>query len=609
MSGKDLLVGMSYINAKFVDEAEKIGLQEGEINAATRAKQAQKRGGTWKKGLLLAACVALMTLLLGCAVVYVLRMQNLKVGEEQQTQPVFDTNGMYITGYQDVNYQVMTLGGLKGSAGYQAAEEWYAFKKVYDPDYAILQELDRKKQIPEYPEAYSSYNLYTQEMKDRLDEILTKYDLKPEGALLHFRTVQNMCAALGIEKFQTSCNDVVIQVVSGGCRENGNFDLTLNMKLPEDGESEVGSSVGLLCWNRKDCFSEDLISIADTGDWQEWNYTTASGSNVLIIRSPSDWRGWIICEREEGLLSLMVEARIDSGYNVDGRNWFESAYMTDRQLEWLADAIDFSIQPKLVGREDVQSQPAVPAEATQDGYTLALKSVETDGWAACVYVGVTAPEGVVISRDTRPGYEDVCSPLNTGQMPKITPVSGTGKRGLMYLSAQEDGDGLDNTHDLRLAYSASTNDGQAPFAPGSVWKIQIEDLVFRGGDRFEERLAQGEWEMEVSFHEGNGDYREIELIREPITTKASTGWRPDGTDVLEDVTVTSFVLRRLSATLVTDREGYAQIGYNASNEIYAVMNDGKKIALSGVAFLEPERAIDLDQVAYVLLPDGTKLMP
>lgn len=82
MNGKDLLVGMSFIEGKYVAEAE-----NGTLGEETRKKPVRR---TWKRAPLIAAIIAMMLLLVGCAVVYVLSMQNLKVGQQEVSYDAFD---------------------------------------------------------------------------------------------------------------------------------------------------------------------------------------------------------------------------------------------------------------------------------------------------------------------------------------------------------------------------------------------------------------------------------------------------------------------------------------------------------------------------------------
>lgn len=599
MNGKDLLKGMSYVSAKYVEEAETADFhQERPRLSLHRAR-------------VIAAAAVMALLLVGCAVVYVWKMQNIKVGEQTETQPVIATDGMSILGYEEVNQQVLTLAGLKGSPSYQASLEWFRFKQEYDPDHILHMQMIEEGTIPDFPAEYSDYNIYSQEMKDKLDAIMEAHGLKPAGATLAFRTVKNLCAALGIERIQNVENGVTVSVSRGSCRENGNFSLGLDFVLPEAPENEINSTWGTLRWNRKDCFSEDLIAIEDTGDWKEWNYTTSSGNEVMIIRSDSDWRGWLLCDRGEAILSLQVEARLDIGNNDGERSWWDYLYLTDQQMEQIADAVDFGIQPRMVTQEDVDNQPAASKASTQDGYTVELKKVETDGQIAYLTLGITAPEGKIISRTTREGYEDENYTITTANYDRLTPVNGGSTGAGIVLISQEDGDGLDNTHDLLIEADASMEDGTVPFAAGAVWKLRLEDLIHSYYDRekyteVEEILAEGEWEFEITFGEENGDYRELELIQEPVTINAAGGFYPDGRDADQIVEVHSFILRKFSYSVGFNEEEveYADFSVKNGEFLTVVMKDGAEIQLLGSLYDSP---IELDQVAYVRMVDGTVL--
>lgn len=597
MKGKDLFKELGYIHPKYYEEAEKGVIPKARL--------------TFRKPLLAAAIIAMSLLLAGCAVAYVLHMQDLKVGEQEETKPVLATDGISIEGYEPATYQTLTLAGLKGSDGYQAALEWYEFKQGYDPDHVIQSTSYSEGTRPEFPAEFEVYNLYSQEMKDKLDSIMAAYSLKPIGQRLEFRTVKNLCTALGIEKIQASEDAVSVQVKSGSAFENGNFSLSLDFLLPEDG-SVVTSTWGTLQWNRKDCFSDDTITIEDTGDWKEWNYTTAAGSQVLIIRSESDWRGWIICDRPDATMSLMLEARRDLGYNVDGKTWFEYEYMTDKQMEMVADAIDFGIQPKVATQEDAANQEGISMEATQDGYTVKLKSVETDGVFARFTFGVTAPEGTVINKMPDGSRFDI----STTNYDILTPASGSISGGGTPLNPKEDGDGLDNTQDVVIDAVMEMEDGSKPFAVGREWNVRFEDLISIDWSHYGENdtiLAEGEWLFPITIEESFGDFQEIELAPEPVAVQASVGMTMDGTDVMDDAQLVSFTLRSLGATARMSEDSKGELSYRGSH-IYAVMKNGTQVELHanvggmGILQMTADSPIDVTQVDHVILTDGTKLM-
>ena len=74
MNGKNILIGLSNIDRKLIEEAE------------TDTIPAAHRGSVLRKPFLLAAIIALMLALVGCAVVYAMKIQDLKIGERTVIQ-------------------------------------------------------------------------------------------------------------------------------------------------------------------------------------------------------------------------------------------------------------------------------------------------------------------------------------------------------------------------------------------------------------------------------------------------------------------------------------------------------------------------------------------
>ena len=608
MKEKRVFHAIGSVNDKFIEE----------MYAPGEAKKKTINHHPGKRMWLIAAIITVMVFMMGCAIVYALKMENLWIADSNGDKLIIGDDGITIIGTESVEQQVLTLAGLKGTPAYKAAMEWYEFKQEYDPDHSIYAELVNNDKIPEFPDAYDGYNLYSQEMKDALDSILKKNGLNLQGARLDFRTIKNMCEALGIDRIQTTENNVIVNVDTGGCYESGNFHLLLKFDLPDAAENEIDNTTGTLMWNRKDCFSEDMITIEETGDWKEWNYTTASGYQTVIIRSESDTRGWVICDRGEAILALQIEAIKELWNNVDGKTWADKLYLTDAQMEQIADAINFGINPRIATQEDVDNQPQASNSATQDGYTVELKSVVTDGAVAHITLRITAPEGTIISRTTREGHENEPYHIDTSNLGRLTPMEGKVGSGSAGMNPKEDGDGLDNTQDFVIEAEMSMMDGSKPFAIGSTWTIRLEDLIhtYYDTERYtveEELLAEGEWVFQFTIDESHGDQGEIEFVDEPIVTKAVVGFKADGTDVYNDVTITSFSLHSMSATVLCEGRSAPDLTNNFDRAIYVVMKDGSQIQLYssggavGVQHLTPEKTIDLELVDHILLADGTKL--
>lgn len=574
MNGQEIFLGLSYISRKYIEEAETETVSGG----AGKAHRI-------RRPFLLAAVIALLLLLVGCAAVYVLKMEHVKIssGTDQRDYSLVD--GVYVKDPHTIDTTTLSMAGLKGSNAYKACADFYAYET----------------ELRASTSASGDWTGYDDAINAKAQELAEQYGLKPEGQPLTFRTTRNLCDALGVERFVRNSQDVSIDVDQGFCRDSGNFFVLLRFAFPEDQGYEVTYTSGALYWNRQDTFSREYFTLEDRGDWVERNYTTSAGNTVLILTSPSQERGYIICDRGDALMTVWLDVNPELLSEDAGVVSAEYLHMTDKQLDIVADALDFAIQPNVPTQADVDAQAAPPQKATQNGYTLEVKSVETDGYVAQILIGITAPEDIVLSTE---------KPLHFANWRgMLVPADGS-EAAFGPVNTLDDGDGKANTIDVLLTQSVTAKNTDAPFAAGSTWTLYLVDLVYSSTD---ETLTEGEWQFPISFGADNCDDRELELLTSPILMKAGTGWLPDGTDVVMEFPVSSFKLRKFSSKIVRDTaaeteeqraESYTDFyGWNG-HFICVVMKDGTRIELWDQ---ENDSAIDLTQVDYVLLPDGTKL--
>ena len=578
MNGKDIFRGLQYIGDDLIENAE-----TGQFSAQNQGSGKTRR--PIRRPLLIAALIALLLLLVGCAVVYVLKLENVKIGTGTEQRDYSLVDGVYVEDPHTVNTTTLSMAGLKGSNAYKACADFYAYET----------------ELRASASASGDWTGYDDAINAKAQELAEQYGLKPEGQPLTFRTTRNLCDALGVERFVRNSQDVSIDVDQGFCRDSGNFFVLLRFAFPEDQGYEVTYTSGALYWNRQDTFSREYFTLEDRGDWVERNYTTTAGNTVLILTSPSQERGYIICERGDALMTVWLDANPEILSEDSGVVSAEYLHMTENQLNMVADALDFAIQPNIPTQADVDAQPAPPQKATQNGYTLEVKSVETDGYVAQILIGITAPEDIILSTE---------KPLHFANWRgMLVPADGS-EAAFGPVNTLDDGDGKANTIDVLLTQSVTAKNTDAPFAAGSTWTLYLVDLVYSSTD---ETLTEGEWQFPISFGADNCDDRELELLTSPILMKAGTGWLPDGTDVVMEFPVSSFKLRKFSSKIVRDTaaeteeqraESYTDFyGWNG-HFICVVMKDGTRIELWDQ---ENDSAIDLTQVDYVLLPDGTKL--
>lgn len=227
MNGKNLFIGLNYIDRKYIEEAETGTLPEHfKSGSGKYDRTADSKQRTLCRPLLIAAVIALMLFLVGCAAVYVLRMQDMKIGEYHATLPEWVETPVSTSG-EGRTYDVISLQGIAGTPNQQAAMEWWEFDQSYDTD--------RKLRANDFhaSDAYDAYSVYTQEMVDKVDEIAQKYGLQLAGkrAVIQSWDASIFFDALGIEGLLLPDAQAEIQGASGYFYESGNFNLNFWLTL------------------------------------------------------------------------------------------------------------------------------------------------------------------------------------------------------------------------------------------------------------------------------------------------------------------------------------------------------------------------------------------
>lgn len=178
------------------------------------------------------------------------------------------------------------------------------------------------------------------------------------------------------------------------------------------------------------------------------------------------------------------------------------------------------------------------------------------------------------------------------------------------IKVTEDGDGLSHTAYLDFTMDTMPWQDGPTVAPGSNWSLYIENLLTESlsenGEFQSEILAEGVWNIDIPFTLLE---ESMELISQPITTRAVVGFSKDG-DVSGDVTITSLTLRPMSALLLTDTNFAPEFKH-----LTVVYEDGTKVLLDSCAgspgalsFL-PKKTLELDKIDHVILKEDMTLYP
>ena len=339
MTGKDMLTAMSGIDGRYIEEA---------------APAAAPKTRSLRRPLLVAAAIAAALLLVGCGIVYALRLQDMSIGKASYTQR-FDDKGKAIDPVEK-SLDIITPYGRSGDAIQQALKEWYEFQESYDPDYLLA---TNEPDIPGIPNQYEyTYSCYTQEMVDKVNEIAAKYDLKLLKEWIPFQRYQSdiFLEETGIQSLLLPDSGAQITGMAGMLYPPYNFSMEFNLVTENAGT--LMTSYG---YARKDYFPRAFPGGMDINAYEQWDHTTPGGTKLLLALS-SKGQGEIIAEQENAMIMISIDGNRSLSHS---RYPDASEVMTKAELESIADQFDYSIQPKEVDRAVVEEKLAVAEAAYQ----------------------------------------------------------------------------------------------------------------------------------------------------------------------------------------------------------------------------------------------------
>lgn len=339
MKGMDLLNALGRVQDTYVVSA-------GDF----RENRDQPRRLALRRAWLIAALIALLLMLVGCAVVYVLRMQDMKVGEYSFYVPMeYDENGNVIP---VESQEPITLLSLQVT-NMEALAEWVEFTNTYDQDLAIAHEADMaaKSGSPwDIPENYHlTYGCYSQEMVDKLNEIVKKYDLKLLSSYIPLNYYENsvLLNSLGLNGLVYANPSVQVEYWDGDFHLEGTFDLNMYISMDMgDWKWERGSAS--FRYSLKDYFDPLTGGMLESIDYTQWDYTRKDGKKVLLVLNEVTAR--IYADLPDAFISIYLDPEI----LVDS----EQVPMTQTALQQLAELFNLSVQPQPTTMEQVEKYKA-----------------------------------------------------------------------------------------------------------------------------------------------------------------------------------------------------------------------------------------------------------
>lgn len=210
---------------------------------------------------------------------------------------------------------VIALQGLPESPEFKANAAWM--------DYLAGIDLDAAAADAEAVDApYELYTVYNADMARQLDAVAGEYGLRLHTSARDFFSEGELCSLLGAQSFISDC-----AALSGYVYEDGSFQAD-------------GTNVSDKCYEyqlglyRKGVFSEVTLNIGDAEGYEEWTYTTVSGTEVQLSMSPDR------CVLMADLPDAFVAVNLLGG--TAGNSVFMPEPVTAADLQAFADMFNFS---------------------------------------------------------------------------------------------------------------------------------------------------------------------------------------------------------------------------------------------------------------------------
>ena len=290
------------VSAERIKELTKIKLQE--------EQQKHNRKGL-KRFITIGVAVAVVSAL-GCATAYAIhehKLKNMAIDSEptivtrQWTSPI---NGELII--ESFEVQTISLQGYEESPEYMALKEWEDFLATYDPDNEILFSVGNS--TTQWDEKYGlcGYTCYSQEMADKIDEIIAKYDLTLHPGPLEVFYMEEINSTYG--PIMKDATYMGYYYPDGTIHLDGDF-------------GEYGFQFRR---SMKGVFDPIALNVGNIEDYEEWEYETSEGFTVLLALS--EHKALILADLDDAFVSVNV--LLD--FSVSG-----NAKMSKEDLENMAD--------------------------------------------------------------------------------------------------------------------------------------------------------------------------------------------------------------------------------------------------------------------------------
>lgn len=331
------------------------------LDSRNRKKKVKKHLSL-NRTLLIAAVIAMMLLLVGCAVIYVFGLRDIIIAQEEYTPPVAPGEETQPSQIRNA----ISLQGYVGTPGYLANQEWNAFRETYqmpedEPEIPMEQRLD-----------YLSYGCFFQEEIDKVDEICEKYALNTLGIAWIEEEIETTFNALGIDGLLLKNAPANVHYYQGYYYGDGTFDIPFDLTLTGEDSLWKYPLDMRMRYLMKTSFDGVAAYIGPLESYEEWIYTTLQGVDVLMALSEEN--ALMIVDQADAFLTVLIN-------NVRAGDIAEGEQMLSREgMEAVAEVIDFKVKPQEVDVAAAQARYDALGERLAQERAEREKALQNSGY-------------------------------------------------------------------------------------------------------------------------------------------------------------------------------------------------------------------------------------
>ena len=488
---------------KPIDLLETIGsIRDKYILDAHSKQSASKKVLPFRKAFLIAAVIAMLLLLVGCVAV-IMGLHELEIGSFTYEAE----NGERQSG------DFISLQGYIDSDNYKASQEWNQFLAQYDPDGTLLKESEEIGFIP--PIDYMAYLCYTPDMVKQIDDICSKYNLKLLGPTYTANASTEIYTMLGIDSITAPDACSGVNLGSGYYYRDGSFNLEGSLELADGDGILLGEVIFEYRCIKKTAFDGVALNIGDTEAYDQWNYTTSDGTEVLLAMSEN--KAMIIAEKGNFFITINILVQ----------------HMTRAGLETAADAFIFTYTPQQPDPNALVEPDWYPEETTEE--TTVPETTPEE---------VTMPQTKPV-KEAEPKQDTPDKPSSTASNATPTEIT-VGKSTIddvvTYYQAKYPGKEIKSVY---LDFDGNGFGDLAVWCDGAFWSIYVTDeedrvkaeYLIDGGFDFYETYAQMEQQVQYAGNligiiekKGNATYQKFCWLGENLYLRECFKFDPNGTD-------------------------------------------------------------------------------